>query len=284
MDLTEPHTVAQVFESFAKQYPSDIVYPIFRLLRRVVLAFPKLESEKAVYGFIWLVGKIQTETVAAEKQKLAKRNKSTKRLETPLLRAYRQIIEYYFVDVQKYPDDPVENRIPRWGNEVKTLSVYKGKIDAPQPILLAWEYDLLLRLCDFIHKEMGDFSRWQELAAKLKFPQEHSTKPAIPVPWWPKGEYLEIYVPNDATPSEAAYLILSTKTRLSVERLRKLVQKGHRLFPAAVLEKVQQRWEKAFIDRKLGIIRVPLEDGSEFDLEEDLSFGFGFEETLFSIK
>jgi hypothetical protein len=223
-------------------------------------------------------------TVALERQKLAKRTKDARRLETPLLRAHRQVLDYYIADIHENPADSVMYRIPRWGKKVKTLPVYRGKIDAPQPVLLAWDYDYLLRLCDFIHKEMGDFSRWQELAAKLKFPQEHSTKPAIPVPWWPKGEYLEIYVPNDATPSEAAYLILSTKTRLSVERLRKLVQKGHRLFPAAVLEKVQQRWEKAFIDRKLGIIRVPLEDGSEFDLEEDLSFGFGFEETLFPIK
>ena len=54
MDLTEPHTVAQVFEVFAKQYPSDIVYPIFRLLRRTVLAFPTLESKEAVNGFIWV--------------------------------------------------------------------------------------------------------------------------------------------------------------------------------------------------------------------------------------
>jgi len=176
MYLTEPHTVAQAFEVFAKQYPPDLVYRIFKLLRRIVLAFPILESREAMDGFVWVVGKIQTETVALERQKLAKRTKDARRLETPLLRAYRQIIEYYFVDVQKYPDDPVENRITRWGNEVKTLPVYRGKIDAPHPILLAWEYDLLLRLCNFIHKEMGDFSRWQELAAK--FPQEDSTKPA----------------------------------------------------------------------------------------------------------
>ena len=282
MDLTEPHTVAQAFEVFAKQYPPDLVYRIFKLLRRIVLAFPMLESREAVNGFVWVVGKIQTETVALEREKLAKRTKDAGRLETPLLRARRQVVDYYIADVHENPDDSVMDRIPRWGKKVKTLPVYRGKIDAPQPVLLAWDYDFLLRLCDFIHKEMGDFSRWQELAAK--FPQEHSTKPAIPVPSWLKGEYLEVYVPDNATPSEAAYLILSDKTGLSVERLRKLVQEGHRLFPAAVLEKVQQRWEKAFIDPKLGIIRVPLEDGSAFDLEEDLSFGFGFEETLFPIK
>jgi len=66
----------------------------------------------------------------------------------------------------------------------------------------------------------------------------------------------------------------------TIKQLQKLTQRGHSLFPKAVLEKLQHRWEKAFIDPKLKIIRVPLEDEKdriEFDLEEALSFGFSVE-------
>src|SRR5262245_58513509 len=276
MELTQPHTVAQSFEVFAKQYPSDLVYPIFGLLGRIVLAFPMLESSEAVNGFIWIVGKNQTETVAAETQKLAKRTRDATRLQTPLLRAYRQVLDYYIADVRKDPDDSIEKRIPRWGKKVKTLPIFRGKIDAPQPVLLAWEYDLLLHLCKYIDEEVG-LDRWEELANKLR--QERSTQPAVPVSWWNKRdklEYLEVNIPDNATPSQAAYLILATKTRLSVERLRKLVQEGHRLFAAAVLEKVQRRWEKARVDPELGILRIPLEDEKD-ELILDLEFGFSIE-------
>src|SRR5262245_22804678 len=201
MELTQPHTVAQSFEVFAKQYPSDLVYPIFGLLKRTSVGFPVRESEEAINAFVWVVGKQQTETVAEERAAIATRNRSPERLQTPVLRALRQTRDYYFEDVRKNPNDNVAQRIPRWGKEVQTLPVYKGKIDIPHPVALAWEYESLKEVCELIKKEEG-FSGWTRFAQRIGDGQSDH----IPFLLWSKDDPpIEVDVPEDATPSEAAF-------------------------------------------------------------------------------
>jgi hypothetical protein len=277
------HSIGQAFEDFRQLHSPEIVYPIFGFLRRVVFAFPVLESREAIDAFVWVVGKLQTETVTKERDSLTARSSDPKRLQTPVLRALRHIRDYYFDDVRDGPNDAVVQRIPRWGKEVQTLPVYKGKIDVPHPAALAWDYDFLHGVCKHVNEEIG-LNDWKKYAEQ--FPQHDPVHPAIPYPLWDKGERVTVNVPDDATPSEAAYGLLSAKTGLSRERLRKLIQEGHNSFPEQVVTTLQQRWEKAYIDPKLGIIRVPLDDekdGPEFDLHEELSFGFSVE-TLFPIE
>jgi hypothetical protein len=164
MNLTEPHTVAQAFEVFAKQYPPETVYPIFGLLKRVALCLPVRESEEEMNVFVWVVGKHQTETVAKEQVAITTRNRSPERLQTAVLRALRQTRDFYFNDVRQNPNDGVAQRTPRWGKEVQTLPVYQGKIDTPHPVTLAWEYDSLKRVCGLVEKEIG-FPRLDEIRA-----------------------------------------------------------------------------------------------------------------------
>lgn len=276
----EPHSLGQAFEEFRKLHSPHVVYPIFRLLRRVVMAFPVLESREAVDAFVWVVGKLQTETVASEQKLLATRNRNPERLQNPVLRALRHIRDYYFLDVRNHPNDTVARRIPRWGKEVQTLPVYKGKIDTPHPVTLAWEYDSLHKLCDRIRKEVG-FSGWTKFAEQISGGQ-------VTFPLWPKGTTITVDVPEDAPAQEAALAFLRARTELSRERLRKLIQTGNRSFPKQVVMLLQERWERAYIDPKLGIFRVPglvdREEGSLFDLEESQEFG-GFQvEHLFPIN
>lgn len=247
---------------------TEISIPIYNLLRSVVVTFPRLESLEAVRGFVYGVGKTITETVVAEKERLAKRTKNPKRLGIPLLRAIRHVRDYYLTDVRDHPDDQLLDRTPRWAREMKTLPAYQGsKLDAPSPVTLTWEYEFLRGLCAYIKSEMG-FERWKDLAQEL--PQDPQTPLSIPIPFWPKGEYLEVNIPDNATPEEAAFLILSAKMKLSSDRLRKLVQEGRRLFPQAALKAIERLWEKAYINPKLGIIRVPTKDQKD-ELVLDLS-------------
>ena len=73
----------------------------------------------------------------------------------------------------------------------------------------------------------------------------------------------EVYITDDATSEEAAYRILSDRTKLSPERLRKLVQEGRRVFPPAALTAIERAWRRAPIDPKLNIIRAASEDNEE---------------------
>ena len=149
---------------------------------------------------------------------------------------------------------------------MKQLPHYK-KLDAPHPAFLAMDYDMLRRAFDHIKQEIG-FNRWKELAREL--PQEASTSLSIPFHFWLMGQYTEVDIPDNATPEQAAYLALSAETKISPARLRKLVAKGHKVFPEKNLQIIQQRWEKAYIDPKLNIIRVPLENEKE-EIVLDLS-------------
>jgi len=165
---------------------TEVSLPVFNLLRYyVVLAFPKLELLEAVRGFVWVVGKVLTETVVAEKARLAKRIKDPKRLETPLPRAIRHVRDYYVTDVRDHPDDLVAGRIARWTDKMKQLPQYK-KLDAPHPAFLALEYDMLRGVFDHIKQETG-FERWEELARE--FPQEDPSQPTIPIPFWPDSSF-----------------------------------------------------------------------------------------------
>jgi hypothetical protein len=128
-----PHSLGEAFKDFSRLYPREIVYPIFRLLERVALYFPILESQEAIDAFFWIVGRLQTQTVAKEQAAVTARNRSPKRLQTPVLRALRHTRDFYFKDVRQNFNDDVMQRIPRWGKEVQTLPVYKGKIDTPHP-------------------------------------------------------------------------------------------------------------------------------------------------------
>ena len=148
--------MGEAFKDFSGLYPPDTVYPIFGLLKRVALCFPVLESEEAINAFVWVVGKLQTQTVAREQAAVTTRNRSSKRLQTPVLRALRHTRDFYFTDVRQNPNDDVAQRIPRWGKEVQTLPVYKGKIDTPHPVTLAWEYDSLKR-CAVLSRKRLDF-------------------------------------------------------------------------------------------------------------------------------
>ena len=241
-------------------YQEGIAREVRWLIAHVVRCFPCLESQEAIYDFTKGVSSVLIKTVIAEREQLAKRVKNPERLNNPLLRAKRLVRDYYLRDVRDHTDDPVAARIPRWIKEMKTLPVYKGKLAAPHPALLAIEYDSLHGLCTHIKQEIG-FDHWKELAQKL--PQEASVPLSIPFPLWSKGQYMEVYIPDNATPEDAALRILSEGTNLSPGRLRKLVQTGHRLFPATALTTIERAWKKAPIDPKLGITRVPSEDNEE---------------------
>jgi hypothetical protein len=276
-----PHSLGEAFKDFSRLYPREIVYPIFRLLERVALYFPILESQEAIDAFVWIVGRLQTQTVAKEQAAVTARNRSPKRLQTPVLRALRHTRDFYFKDVRQNFNDDVMQRIPRWGKEVQTLPVYKGKIDTPHPVTLAWEYDSIRRACDLIKKEVG-FSGWTKFAEQIR----DGLGGQVVFPLWPKGTTIAVDVPEIATAVEAALTFLGARTGLSGERLRKLIQEGNRFFPEQATMMLQERWEKAYINPKLGIlraVRLPEENATEFDIEEALEFG-GFEmEWLFPV-
>ncbi len=241
-------------------YQEDIARVVRWLISRVVRTFPCLESLDAVRVFTESVSDVLIKTVIAERVQLAKRVGDPDRLNNPLLRAMRSVRDYHLRDIRDHTDDPIAARTPRWIEEMRTLPVYKGKLDAPHPALLAVEYDLLHRLCVYIEREIG-FDRWGELAQEL--PQEASIPLSLPLPLWPKGEYREIYIPDNAMPEEAALRILSDKTNLSRERLRKLIQQGRRAFSPATLTAIERAWRKASIDPKLNIVRASSEDDEE---------------------
>jgi hypothetical protein len=227
-----------------------LVYPIFGLLKRVVLCFPVLESEEATNAFVWVVGKHQTEAVAKEQDAIATRNRSPERLQTPMLRALRQTRDFYFDDVRDHPNDDVAQRIPRWGKEVQTLPVYR-KIDIPHPVMVAWEYNYLKKTCDVVKKEAG-FSGWTEFAAET----EESKGPTwqsgqIPFRSWSEDDPpVSIDVPDDANPSEAALAFLSKRTGLSVAHLDKLIDRGNRFFPKELSTMLLGRWEAVARDHR----------------------------------
>ena len=246
-------------------YQEDIAREVRRLIARVVRAFPCRESLEAVHDFTEDVSSGLIKTVITAREQLAKRVRNPERLNNPLLRGMRLVRDYYLMDVRDHIDDFVAARIPRWIKEVKTLPVYKGKLDAPHPALLTIDYDLLHGLCIYINQEIG-FDRWKELAKEL--PQEASVPLSIPLSFWPKGEYVGVYIPDNATPEEAAYRILSDRKKLSPARLKKLVAECHKFYPGKVLDVIQQQWVKAYIDPKLNVIRTPLEsEKEEIDVE-----------------